>query len=85
MYIINKMLDNNLLFSVILATINTVSFFLIKNTDDSEITKEKRNQELLILFGVTFLTSFLMKLFLSGDLMKGGKEKILTHATRAPF
>tara|TARA_B100000214_G_scaffold362902_1_gene327833 strand:- start:1544 stop:1783 length:240 start_codon:yes stop_codon:yes gene_type:complete len=79
------MIDNNLLFSLILATINTVSFFLIKNTDDSEITKEKRNQELLILFGITFLSSFLIKLFMGGELMKGGKEKILTHATRAPF
>ena len=79
------MLDNNLLFSLVLAAINTVSFFLVKNNDDTELDKDKRNQELLILFGVTFVTSFLLKLFMTGELMKGGKERVLTHATRAPF
>tara|TARA_B100000214_G_scaffold149650_1_gene107051 strand:+ start:307 stop:549 length:243 start_codon:yes stop_codon:yes gene_type:complete len=80
------MLDNNLLFSLLLATINTISFFFIKNTDDTLLDEEKRNQELLILFGVTFLSSFLLKLGLSGELMKGGGgDSVLTHATRAPF
>ena len=80
------MLDNNLLFSLLLATINTISFFFIKNTDDTLLDEEKRNQELLILFGVTFLSSFLLKLGLSGELMKGGRgDSGLTHATRAPF
>ena len=79
------MLDNNLLFSLVLAAINTLSFFLVKNNDDTELDKDKRNQELLILFGVTFVTSFLLKLFMTGELMKGGKERVLTHATRAPF
>ena len=80
------MLDNNLLFSLLLAAINTTAFFLIKNSDESQVDKEKINQELLILFGITFLSSFLLKLVLSGDLMKGGgKESVLTHATRAPF
>ena len=48
---------------------------------------DKRNQELLILFGITFSSSFLLKLVLSGDFMKGGSkvEKVLTHSTRAPF
>ena len=79
------MLDNNLLFSLLLAVINTLSFFLLKNNDDTELDKDKRNQELLILFGITFVTSFLLKLFMTGELMKGGKERVLTHATRAPF
>ena len=80
------MLDNNLLFSLLLATINTISFFFIKNTDDTLLDEEKRNQELLILFGVTFLSSFLLKLGLSGELEKGGGgDSVLTHATRAPF
>ena len=79
------MLDNNLLFSLILASINTISFFLVKNNNDTELDKDKRNQELLILFGITFVSSFLLKLGLSGELMKGGKESVLTHATRAPF
>ena len=60
------MLDNNLLFSLILATINTVAFYFLKNSDDVLIDTEKRNQELLILFGITFVSSFLLKLFMSG-------------------
>tara|TARA_B100000686_G_C16751312_1_gene952659 strand:- start:1632 stop:1871 length:240 start_codon:yes stop_codon:yes gene_type:complete len=79
------MLDNNLLFSIVLSTINTIAFYLIKNSDETQIDKEKINQELLILFGVTFLSSFLLKLIISGELMKGGANDILTHATRAPF
>jgi hypothetical protein len=79
------MIDNNLLFSLILSVINTLAFFFIKNDDDLDI--DKRNQELLILFGVTFASSFLLKLVLSTDFMKGGnvKEKVLTHSSRAPF
>ena len=79
------MIDNNLLFSLILAIINTVSFYFLKNnSDDNDI--DKRNQELLMLFGITFSTSFLLKLFMSGDILKGGsRESVLTHSTRAPF
>ena len=79
------MLDNNLLFSLALSIINTIAFYLIKNSDETQVDKDKINQELLILFGITFLSSFLLNLGLSGDLMKGGKESVLTHATRAPF
>lgn len=80
------MIDNNLLFSLILAVVNTLAFFFIKNNED-DFDIDKRNQELLILFGVTFLSSFLLKLVLSGEFMKGGSkvEKVLTHSTRAPF
>lgn len=80
------MIDNNLLFSLILSVINTLAFFFIKN-DGDDLDIDKRNQELLILFGVTFASSFLLKLVLSTDFMKGGnvKEKVLTHSSRAPF
>jgi hypothetical protein len=80
------MIDNNLLFSLILSVINTLAFFFIKNDEDN-LDIDKRNQELLILFGVTFATSFLIKLVLSTDFMKGGngKENVLTHSSRAPF
>ena len=79
------MIDHNLLFSVILAIVNTISFYFIKNNDE-EMDTEKRNQELCMLFGITFASSFLLKLLLSSDIFKGGyKESILTHSTRAPF
>tara|TARA_Y100000996_G_scaffold415176_1_gene408559 strand:- start:2736 stop:2978 length:243 start_codon:yes stop_codon:yes gene_type:complete len=80
------MIDNNLLFSLVLAVINTLSFYFLKNNEE-DLDIDKRNQELLMLFGITFSTSFLLKLFLSGDILKSGgsKEKILTHSSRAPF
>ena len=78
------MLDNTLIFSLILSVINTLAFFLIKNNNETVIDPTKRNQELLMLFGITFICSFLLKSYISGDL-KGGGDTILTHTTRAPF
>jgi len=78
------MIDNTLLFSLLLAVINTLSFYFLKNNVEEDT--DKRNQELLMLFGITFASSFLLKLFLSGEIFKGGgKERVLTHSTRAPF
>jgi len=80
------MIDNNLLFSLLLALINTVSYYFLKNTDE-ELNIDKRNQELLMLFGITFSSSFLLKLLMSADILKGGSraENVLTHSSRAPF
>ena len=78
------MLDNNLIFSLILSAINTLAFFFIKNNDEKVVDPSVRNQELLILFGITFITSFLLKTYVNNDL-KGGGENVLTHTTRAPF
>jgi hypothetical protein len=81
------MIDNNLLFSVLLALINTVSYYFLKNTDE-ELNIDKRNQELLMLFGITFSSSFLLKLLMSTDILKGGGSRVdnvLTHSSRAPF
>ena len=80
------MIDNNLLFSFLLALINTVAYYFLKNTDD-ELNMDKRNQELLMLFGITFSSSFLLKLLLNGDILKGGSggSHVLTHSSRAPF
>jgi hypothetical protein len=80
------MIDNNLLFSVLLALINTISYYFLKNTDE-ELNIDKRNQELLMLFGITFSSSFLLKLLMSSDILKGGSrvENVLTHSSRAPF
>ena len=75
------MLDNNLLFSFILSLINISGFYLIKNNDEKEINY----QEILMLFSITFVSTFLLKSFSSGDIMKGGTETVLSHSTRAPF
>jgi hypothetical protein len=80
------MIDNNLLFSVLLALINTVSYYFLKNAEE-ELNIDKRNQELLMLFGITFSSSFLLKLLMSGDILKGGGPQVnaLIHSSRAPF
>ena len=72
------MIDNNLLFSLILAVVNTLAFFFIKNNDD-EIDIDKRNQKLLILFGITFSSSFLLKLVLNADFMKAVGQKWIKY------
>ena len=77
------MLDQNLLFSLILSVINVISFYFIRN--DNDIDNEKKNQELLILFGITFLSSFILRLIFSNNKFSEVSEKVLTHNTRAPF
>lgn len=79
------MIDNNLLFSLLLAVINTVSYYFLKNTED-EMNIDKRNQELLMLFGITFSSSFLLKLLMTSDVLKGGRvDNVLINSSRAPF
>ncbi len=77
------MLDQNLLFSLILSTINVISFYFIRN--DTDENKENKNQELLMLFGITFLSSFILRFIINNNNIPSGSEKILTHNTRAPF
>ena len=79
------MIDNYLLFSLLLAVINTVSYYFLKNTED-EMNIDKRNQELLMLFGITFSSSFLLKLLMTSDVLKGGRvDNVLINSSRAPF
>ena len=77
------MLDQNLLFSLVLSIINVVSFYFIRN--DTDENKENKNQELLMLFGITFLSSFILRFIINNNNISGGSDKILTHNTRAPF
>ena len=77
------MLDQNILFSLVLGVINVISFYFIRN--DTDENSEKKNQELLILFGITFLSSFILKLVISNNSFSDVSEKTLSYNTRAPF
>jgi len=80
------MIDNNLLVSLLLAVINTIAFYFLKNND--EINMDKRNHELLMLFGITFASSFLLKScsgLIKGINEGGGMNNIMSHSSRAPF
>ena len=48
---LNKMLDNNLIFSLVTSLISTLLFYLFTNKSDSNENENKKN-ELLFLFGI---------------------------------
>ena len=48
------MLDNNLLFSLVLSIINTGIFFALTHKENFD----QKKQEYIMLFGITFVTSF---------------------------
>ena len=52
---------------------------------------EQKKQEYIMLFGITFISSFTLKMLLNSNLMKGGAPQsnisadILTKTSRPPF
>lgn len=76
------MFDNNIIFSLMISTISILSFFFISDKDDENYDKITEN--ILILFGITFITTFLLKSLNEGNNMKGGGG-VISHSTRAPF
>ena len=79
------MLDNNLIFSLVLSLINTGIFIALTHKENFE----QKKQEYIMLFGVTFVSSFMLKMLSNSDLMKGGApsigSEILTKSSRPPF
>ena len=79
------MLDNNLIFSLVLSLINTGIFIALTHKENFE----QKKQEYIMLFGVTFVSSFMLKMLSNSDLMKGGGpsigSEILTKSSRPPF
>ena len=79
------MFDNNLIFSLILSLINTGIFLAMTHKDNFE----QRKQEYIMLFGITFVSSFMIKMLINSDIMKGGapslSSEILTKSSRPPF
>ena len=63
------MFDNNLIFSLILSLINTGIFIALTHKENFD----QKKQEYIMLFGITFITSFLMRTCMqSGKLFGGG-------------
>ena len=79
------MMDNNIIFSLVISIISAISFYFISDKDDDNV--DKMNQNILLLFGITFISTFLLKSFSegTGNVVKETTENVLTHATRAPF
>tara|TARA_A100001015_G_C14992284_1_gene714530 strand:+ start:267 stop:494 length:228 start_codon:yes stop_codon:yes gene_type:complete len=75
------MLDNNLVFSLLLSLINTGIFIAMTHKDNFD----QKKQEYLMLFGVTFITSFLLKTCLNKNMLSVKPQEIVSKSYRAPF
>ena len=62
------MFDNNLIFSLILSLINTGIFVALTHKENFE----QKKQEYIMLFGITFITSFLMRTCMQSGKLFGG-------------
>ena len=62
------MFDNNLLFSLLLSLINTGIFIAFTHKEDFD----KKKQEYILLFGLTFAISFILRMLVTSGSLKGG-------------
>jgi hypothetical protein len=80
------MFDNNLIFSLVLSILNTGIFIALTHKENFD----QKKQEYIMLFGITFVSSFTLKMLLNSNLMKGGaptniSSDIMTKSSRPPF
>ena len=85
------MFDNNLIFSLVLSILNTGIFIALTHKDNFD----QKKQEYIMLFGITFVASFVLKITLNSDMFKGGginsnslnslTSNISTNSSRPPF
>ena len=62
------MFDNNLVFSLLLSLINTGVFIAFTHKEDFD----KKKQEYILLFGLTFAISFILRMLVNSGSLKGG-------------
>tara|TARA_B100001109_G_C18800653_1_gene444686 strand:+ start:858 stop:1100 length:243 start_codon:yes stop_codon:yes gene_type:complete len=80
------MFDNNLIFSLVLSFINTAIFIALTHKENFD----QKKQEYIMLFGITFVCSFTLKMLLNSNVMKGGAPTnipadIMSKSSRPPF
>ena len=77
------MFDNNLIFSLLLSLINTGIFLAMTHKENFE----QRKQEYIMLFGITFLTTFILKTCVNTPdiISETNKIDILSKSSRPPF
>jgi hypothetical protein len=83
------MVQNDILFSLILSLVNTFAFYVLTNRKQNQEVKDRRN-EYLMMFGITFVTSFILRTCLGVILtQKGGggmtEPANISHSSRPPF
>ena len=77
------MLDNNLVFSLIVSFSISLIMFLINYKKDN-LNEEKRN-EYIILFGVTFTTIFLFRILSQNKMNISESTSVSTIHNKPPF
>ena len=80
------MFDNNLVFSLLLSLINTGVFIAFTHKDDFD----KKKQEYILLFGLTFAISFILRMLVTSSSLKGGapvieNAKLMVNSSKPPF
>ena len=82
------MFENNIIFSLIISLTSTISFYLFTHRDKKTLN-DNHKQEMIMLFGVSFATSFLIKCFSEKmsvkEIDKAIESSVITHSTRPPF
>jgi len=80
------MFQNDILFSLLLSLVNTLAFYLLTNRKKEQELKEQKN-EYLMMFGITFVSSFSLRTCLGMMNNQVVKSDITTisHSTRPPF
>jgi len=80
------MFQNDILFSLLLSLVNTLGFYLLTNRNKGQELKDQKN-EYLMMFGITFITSLLLRVGLGMMNNPSIKSDITTisHSSRPPF
>lgn len=73
------MIENNIIFSLIVSIVNTLAFYLFTSRNKKEIVDHK--QEMILLFGISFSTTFLLKLCVENML---SDTKLSTSSVPSP-
>jgi hypothetical protein len=75
---------NNVIFSLLLSVISITFFYLISEKDEEN--NDNLYQNILYLFGIIFITSFLLKTVgEKGKNLEPPIDNIINHSSRAPF
>tara|TARA_B100000745_G_C19920833_1_gene309523 strand:+ start:211 stop:453 length:243 start_codon:yes stop_codon:yes gene_type:complete len=78
-------LENNLIFSLSLSFIVTILYYIINNDNIKEHKEYDNKNNIILLFGICFIISFIMKFCISNNKNIKSGETLLTHSSRPPF
>lgn len=86
------MFNNNIVFSFILAIANTFMYYLFNTSKYEKMMNNNRNQELIMIFGISFSMCFFMKSVSSSSIGSSNTPiqpqpsvSFVSQSTRPPF